>query len=48
MPGIEETNMNFTHMRGIVRAIAVVLSLAVPLVIAISSAAYGCSGCAEF
>ena len=30
--------MNFTHMRGIVRAIAVVLSLAVPLVIAISSA----------
>src|SRR6201985_468540 len=38
MPGIEETNMNFTHMRGIVRAIAVVLSLAVPLVIAISSA----------
>jgi predicted lipid-binding transport protein (Tim44 family) len=38
MPGIEETDMNFTHMRGIVRAIAVVLSLAVPLVIAISSA----------
>jgi predicted lipid-binding transport protein (Tim44 family) len=38
MAGIEETNMNFTHMRGIVRAIAVVLSLAVPLVIAISSA----------
>jgi predicted lipid-binding transport protein (Tim44 family) len=30
--------MNFTHMRGIVRAIAVVLSLAVPLVIVISSA----------
>ena len=30
--------MNFTHMRGIVRAIAVVLSLAVPLVIAVSSA----------
>jgi predicted lipid-binding transport protein (Tim44 family) len=30
--------MNFTRMRGIVRAIAVVLSLAVPLVIAISSA----------
>ncbi|SDN28480.1 Predicted lipid-binding transport protein, Tim44 family [Afipia sp. GAS231] len=30
--------MNFTHMRGIVRAIAVVLSLAIPLVIAISSA----------
>ncbi|WP_092509204.1 Tim44 domain-containing protein [Afipia sp. GAS231] len=38
MPGIEETDMNFTHMRGIVRAIAVVLSLAIPLVIAISSA----------
>jgi predicted lipid-binding transport protein (Tim44 family) len=38
MPGIEETDMNFTHARGIVRAIAVVLSLAVPLVIAISSA----------
>jgi predicted lipid-binding transport protein (Tim44 family) len=38
MPGIEETDMNFTHMRGIVRTIAVVLSLAVPLVIAISSA----------
>jgi predicted lipid-binding transport protein (Tim44 family) len=38
MPGIEETDMNFTHMRGIVRAIAVILSLAVPLVIAISSA----------
>jgi predicted lipid-binding transport protein (Tim44 family) len=38
MPGIEETDMNFTHMRGIVRAIAVVLSLAVPLVMAISSA----------
>jgi len=38
MPGIEEIDMNFTHMRGIVRAIAVVLSLAVPLVIAISSA----------
>jgi predicted lipid-binding transport protein (Tim44 family) len=38
MPGIEETDMNFTHMRGIVRAIAVVLSLAVPLVIVISSA----------
>jgi predicted lipid-binding transport protein (Tim44 family) len=30
--------MNFTHARGIVRAIAVVLSLAVPLVVAISSA----------
>ena len=30
--------MNFTHTRGIVRAIAVVLSLALPLVIAISSA----------
>jgi predicted lipid-binding transport protein (Tim44 family) len=39
MPGIEETNMNFTQRtRGIVRAIAVVLSLAVPLVIAVSSA----------
>src|SRR3977135_4661429 len=38
MPGVEETDMNFTHMRGIVRAIAVVLSLALPLVIAISSA----------
>src|SRR3954454_15673573 len=38
MPGIEETHMNFTHMRGIVRATPVVLSLAVPLVIAISSA----------
>src|SRR5437879_13179984 len=38
MPGIEETDMNFTHMRGIVRAIAVVLSLAVPLMLAISSA----------
>ena len=30
--------MNFTHMRGIVRAIAVVLSLAVPLVMAVSAA----------
>lgn len=30
--------MNFTHMRGIVRAIAVVLSLAVPLVIVASAA----------
>ncbi len=39
MPGTEETNMNFSQRtRGIVRAIAVVLSLAVPLVIAISSA----------
>jgi predicted lipid-binding transport protein (Tim44 family) len=38
MPGIEETDMNFTHMRGIVRAIAVVLSLAVPLVIVAASA----------
>src|SRR5258708_30131632 len=38
MPGIEETDMNFTHMRGIVRAIAVAVSLALRLVIAISSA----------
>src|SRR5260370_12594410 len=39
MPGTEETDMNFSQRtRGIVRAIAVVLSLAVPLVIAISSA----------
>jgi predicted lipid-binding transport protein (Tim44 family) len=39
MPGIEETDMSFTpRMRGIVRAIAIVLSLAVPLVMAISSA----------
>lgn len=38
MPGIEETDMSFSHMRGIVRAIAVVLSVAIPLVIAISSA----------
>jgi predicted lipid-binding transport protein (Tim44 family) len=39
MPGNEETDMNFSQRtRGIVRAIAVVLSLAVPLVIAISSA----------
>jgi len=30
--------MNFTHMRGIVRAIVVVLSLAVPLVMAVSAA----------
>src|SRR5260370_11247559 len=39
MPGHEETDMNFSQRtRGMVRAIAVVLSLAVPLVIAISSA----------
>jgi predicted lipid-binding transport protein (Tim44 family) len=39
MPGTEETDMNFTrHRRGIVRAIAVILSLALPLVVAISSA----------
>ena len=39
MPGTEETDMSFTpRMRGIVRAIAIVLSLAVPLVMAISSA----------
>src|ERR1700682_5986663 len=39
MPGTKETDMNFSQRtRGIVRAIAVVLSLAVPLVIAISSA----------
>ena len=38
MAGTEEKDMSFTHARGIVRAIAVVLSLAVPLVIAISSA----------
>lgn len=30
--------MNFTHMRGIIRAFAVVLSLAVPLVMAVSAA----------
>src|ERR1700675_3781037 len=39
MPGTKETDMNFSQRpRGIVRALAVVLSLAVPLVIAISSA----------
>src|SRR5260221_1326859 len=39
MPGTEETDMNFSQRtRGIVQAIAVVLSLAVPLVIAVSSA----------
>src|SRR5947207_13973345 len=39
MPGTEETDMNFTQRtRGMVRAIAVVLSLAVPLVMAISAA----------
>src|SRR5712672_4628073 len=39
LPGIEETHMRFTQRtRGIVQAIAVVLSLALPLVIAISSA----------
>jgi predicted lipid-binding transport protein (Tim44 family) len=39
MPGIEETDMNFSQRtRGIVRAFAIVLSLAVPLAMAISSA----------
>src|SRR3954449_12355327 len=39
MPGTEETNMSFTQRtRGIVRAIAIVLSLAVPLAMAMSSA----------
>src|SRR5258705_2311403 len=39
MPGIEEKDMNFTQTtRGIVRAIAIVLSVAVPLVIAVSAA----------
>jgi predicted lipid-binding transport protein (Tim44 family) len=39
MPGTKDTDMNFSQRtRGMVRAIAVVLSLAVPLVIAISSA----------
>ena len=39
MAGIEEKNMNFSQRtRGIVRAIAVVVSLAVPLAMAISSA----------
>ena len=39
MPGTEEKDMNFTQTtRGIVRAIAIVLSVAVPLVIAVSAA----------
>src|SRR6266436_3882877 len=39
MAGIEEKDMNFSQRtRGIVRAIAVVLSLAVPLVLAVSAA----------
>src|SRR5258708_18906933 len=39
MPGTEETDMNFSQRtRGIVRAFAIVLSLAVPLAMAISSA----------
>jgi predicted lipid-binding transport protein (Tim44 family) len=39
MPGIEEKDMNFSQRtRGIVRAFAVVLSLAIPLAMAISSA----------
>src|SRR5438552_11812753 len=39
MPGTEETDMKFTQRAGgIVKAIAVVLSLALPLVVAISSA----------
>lgn len=39
MPGNEETKMNFTQRtRGIVRAIAVVLSLAIPVVMTISAA----------
>src|SRR6478752_4655658 len=39
MPGTEETNMSFTQRtRGIARAIAIVLSVAVPLVIAVSAA----------
>ena len=39
MPGIEETDMTFSQRtRGIVRAFAIVLSLAVPLAMAISSA----------
>src|SRR3954454_4043951 len=39
MPGTEETHMNFTQRtRGIVRAFAVVLSLAIPLAMAISAA----------
>src|SRR6188472_1438793 len=39
MPGIEEKDMNFSQRtRGIVRAFAVVLSLAIPLAMAISTA----------
>ena len=39
MPGIEEKDMHFSQRtRGIVRALAVVLSLAIPLAMAISSA----------
>jgi predicted lipid-binding transport protein (Tim44 family) len=39
MPGTEEKHMNFTQTaRGIVRALAIVLSVAVPLVIAMSAA----------
>src|SRR5438552_17507787 len=39
MPGTEETDMKFTQRAGgIVKAIAVVLSLALPVVVAISSA----------
>src|SRR6476646_947079 len=39
MAGIEEKDMNFSQRtRGIIRAIAVVVSLAVPLAMAISSA----------
>ena len=39
MPGIEETDMTFSQRtRGIVRAFAVVLSLAIPLAMAMSSA----------
>src|SRR5712672_4216050 len=39
MAGIEEKHMNFSHRtRGMVRAIAVIVSLAVPLAMAISSA----------
>src|ERR1700748_1687718 len=39
MPGTEETDMNFSQRtRGIVRAIAVLLALPVPRVMAVSSA----------
>src|SRR5882672_11991524 len=39
LPGIEEKDMKFTQRtRGIVKAIAVVLSLAVPVMLAISAA----------